>query len=270
MVGDIMDYQLHHGDCVEKMKLMADESIDLTVCSPPYDNIRTYNGNNKANLFDTGKELFRLTKDGGVVCVVLQDSTKDFGKSLTTFSLAVEWVKEIGFKLFECVIYHRNGRPGAWWNKRFRVDHEYILIFIKGNRPKTFDKELLKIPAIHAGAKWHGTQRLTNGSLIPIAKRTQADTKCRGTVWKYETSKSEGNKIKNLHPAPFPDALARDLIYCFSEPNNTVLDPFVGSGTTLVEAIKAGRKGIGIELNQDYLEICKNRIAKETPFAMSM
>ncbi len=255
--------KIYNCDNLEGFGKIDNDSVDLIVTSPPYDGIRDYKGYS-TNISQVGKESFRTLKDGGVLAMVINDGTKDFGKSLTTYRTILDYCDNHGFKLFENIIYSRFGRLGAWWNKRFRVDHEYILIFVKGAKPKTFNKEPLKIPAIHAGAKWHGTQRLTNGALVPISERVQANTKCRGTIWKYEASKSEGNKIKNLHPAPFPDALAKDLIVCFSQENDIVFDPFVGSGTTIIEAIKATRYGIGIEINLDYLEIIKDRINKET------
>lgn len=253
---------LRMGNCLNILKSMDDNSIDLTVTSPPYDQIRDYN-DFTLDLPNIGNELFRVTKDGGVVCIVIQDGTKDFAKSLTTARLMVDWVDRIGFKLFENVIYSRDGRPGAWWNKRFRVDHEYILIFFKGSKPKYFYKEHLKVPAKHAGEVWHGTQRHTNGKLSKIKATVQPDKKCRGTIWHYESSKTERNKIKLLHPATFPDKLAEDLILTFSRPDEIVLDPFTGSGTTLVMAKKNCRQSIGIDISREYIEIAMERLKNE-------
>ena len=245
------------GKCEEKLLELDNESVDFCLFSPPYDQIRDYNSYS-LNLHDVGLRLFDVMKNGSVTCIIIQDGTKDFAKSTTTAHLIVDWVDNIGFRLFENVIYSRDGRPGAWWNKRFRVDHEYILMFLKGRRPKYFDKEHLKIPAKHAGEVWHGTQRLTNGNLIPIKKTVQKNTKCRGTIWKYESSKSERNSIKLQHPATFPDMLARDLILTFSQENETVLDPMCGSGTTLRMAQESNRKYIGIDISKEYLDIAEN------------
>jgi hypothetical protein len=125
-----MSHTLICGDCLEVMKSIQDPFVDLTVFSPPYDAIRDYGSGNKIDLTAIGSELFRLTKDGGVCVVVLQDGTKDFKKSGTTFRTAVNWM-DMGWGLFETLIYKRNGRPGAWWGQRFRVDHEYMLVFLK-------------------------------------------------------------------------------------------------------------------------------------------
>lgn len=252
------------GDCLDIIKNIPDNSIDFGLFSPPYDKIRDYKGFPEINLNSIGQSLYRILKVGGVLCVVIQDGTYNFSKSLTTFRMAINWCDIVGFKLFETLIYKRDGRPGAWWSKRFRVDHEYILVFFKGKKPKTFNKEPLKILSKHAGKVFHGTQRLTNGKTIPIKKTIQKDLKCRGTVWNYEPSKSEHNKIKALHPATFPDKLAEDLIICFSKEEDVIIDIMSGSGTTLVMAKKNNRKWIGIEISSDYCMISKERLEKET------
>ena len=117
-------------DAINALGKIKSNSIDMVVTSPPYDNLRSYEGYN-LDLHQLGLELYRVIKDGGVCAVVLQDQTKNFAKTLTTFRTALDWCDNIGFKLFECCIYHKYGSEGAWWNKRFRVDHEYILIFVK-------------------------------------------------------------------------------------------------------------------------------------------
>ena len=255
--------QFIQGDCLQELASFSDNSIDLTVFSPPYDGIRDYKNNWSFDFVTLGKHLYRVTKDGGVAVVVIGDGTKNFAKSLTSFRLAVNWVDEIGWKLFESVIYKRDGNPGAWWNQRFRVDHEYILMFFKGNRPKTFHKEHLMIPSKHAGKIYSGTDRLTNGGFKKIEPKAVNPLKCRGTVWNYSTSNTEGNRLKLQHPATYPDKLAEDLILCFSEPDDVVLDPMAGSGTTCVMAHNNRRQYIGIEISNEYCEIAQKRIQSE-------
>jgi site-specific DNA-methyltransferase (adenine-specific) len=172
-------------------------------------------------------------------------------------------VDVVGWRLFETVIYKRDGNPGAWWNQRFRVDHEYILIFFKGVKPKSFHKEHLMVPSKHAGKSYSGTDRLTNGGFKIIEKKTVNPLKCRGTVWQYSTSNTEGNRLKLQHPATYPDKLAGDLILCFSEPDGLVLDPMCGSGTTCVAAKQSGRQFIGIEISEEYCRIAQERLKKE-------
>jgi site-specific DNA-methyltransferase (adenine-specific) len=260
----MLNNQILHADCLDALAKFPEASVDLTVFSPPYDGIRDYKKNWTFDFLALGENLFRVTKDGGVAVVVIGDGTKNFAKSLTSFRLAVSWADQVGWKLFETVIYKRDGNPGAWWNQRFRVDHEYILIFFKGAKPKSFHKEHLMVPSKHAGKTYSGTDRLTNGGFKIIEKKTVNPLKCRGTVWQYSTSNTEGNRLKLQHPATYPDKLAGDLILCFSEPNDLVLDPMCGSGTTCVTAKQNGRRYIGIEVSDEYCKIAEERLKKET------
>ena len=256
--------QVINADCLAELPLIPDGFVDLAVFSPPYDGIRDYKKNWAFDYAALGKELFRATKDGGVCAVVMGDGTKDFAKSLTTFRLAVSWVDDIGWQMFEACIYKRDGNPGAWWTQRFRVDHEYILLFFKGKRPTTFDKKHLMIPSKHAGKIYSGTDRLTNGGFKRIEPKAVNPEKCRGTVWQYSTSNTEGNKLKLQHPATFPDKLAEDLILCFSKPDEIVLDPMCGSGTSCVMALRNNRKYIGIDISDEYCRIANERLELES------
>lgn len=249
-------------DCVEGMKkLLPDNSVDVMVTSPPYDSIRDYNGFN-FNLHETGKQVFRVLKEGGIGVVVIQDQTKNFGKSLTSFKTIIDWCDNIGFKLFECVIYRKHGAEGAWWTKRFRVDHEYMPIFLKGERPQYFDKVPLKIPSKHAGKVMTGSgARRTDGSTSTLVTRQINPTKCRGTIWNYLMA-GDKDPVKRKHPAPFPDQIPHDFIQCFCPPGGIVLDPFIGSGSTAVTAKKLGRNYVGFEISEEYCDIAKKIIKK--------
>ncbi|MHB8644852.1 MAG: DNA-methyltransferase [Thermomicrobiales bacterium] len=254
-------------DALQILPQLAENSVDLALFSPPYDEVRDYRGEWTFDFRRLGSDLFRVMKDGGVCAVVVGDGTKDFAKSLTTFRLAVSWCDVVGWKLFECCIYQRHGNPGAWWTKRFRVDHEYILIFFKGKRPKTFSKEHLMVRSKHAGKIYTGTDRLTNGGFKAITPKPVNEMKCRGTIWQYATSNSEGNRLKLKHPATFPDQLAEDIIRCFTEPGDLVLDPMCGSGTTCVAARQQQRRYIGIDVSPEYCEIARERIRREASVA---
>jgi site-specific DNA-methyltransferase (adenine-specific) len=251
------------GDCLETLEQMKPAVVDLTLFSPPYDGIRDYNKDWSFDFSRLGVALHRVTKEGGVCAVVIGDGTKDFAKSLTTFRLALDWCDQAGWRLFENCIYHRDGNPGAWWNQRFRVDHEYVLIFFKGKRPKTFHKEPLMVPSKHAGKVYSGTDRLTNGGFKEITSKEVNPMKCRGTVWRYSTSNTEGNRLKLKHPATFPDKLAEDLVLCFSDPGDLVIDPTAGSGTTCVVAARNRRRYIGIDINPDYCDLARQRLQRE-------
>jgi site-specific DNA-methyltransferase (adenine-specific) len=260
--------QILHGDNVQVLSSLPSEVIDLSVFSPPYDGIRDYNSDWALDVIGLGRELYRTTKDGGIAAMVIGDATKDFAKSLTSFRWALDWCDHCGWRMFETCIYQRAGNPGAWWNRRFRVDHEYIMIFLKGGRPRHFDKSKLMIPSKHAGKIYSGTDRLTNGGTRQIEPKEVNAMKCRGTVWPYSTSNTEGNRTKLRHPATFPDKLAEDLIGCFSEPGDLIADPFSGSGTTCVMARNAGRRYLGIDVSAEYVSIANERLVNETQLRM--
>ncbi len=195
--------------------------------------------------------------------MVIQDQTKNFGKSLTSFRTIVDWCDSFGFKLFETVIYRKYGAEGAWWNKRFRVDHEYIPIFLKGERPRYFNKEHLKIPSKHGGKTMTGGgTRLTNGIRIATRSIKINPMKCRGTIWEYLTA-GDGSRLKHQHPATFPNQLPYDFINCFTPKHGVVLDPFVGSGTTTVAAKNLGHRYIGIDIAPEYCAIAEKRMQEE-------
>ena len=243
---------------------IPNNAVDIVVTSPPYDGIRDYNGFD-LDLHAIGREVFRVLKDGGIAVMVIQDQTKNFGKTLTSFKTIIDWCDNIGFKLFETAIYRKHGAEGAWWNKRFRVDHEYIPIFLKGERPAFFDKENLKIPSKHAGKTIRGGgTRLTNGKRIDTRHITINPTKCRGTVWEYLTA-GDGTRLKHKHPATFPDKLPIDFIQCFCPEEGIVLDPMCGSGTTLMAAKMLGRDYIGVDVSPEYCDLSRKRLLEELP-----
>lgn len=250
-------------DCVEGMKYLPDNSVDLVVTSPPYDGVRAYRGFSY-DLHATGERIFRVLKEGSIAAMVIQDQTIHFGKSLTSFRTIVDWCDNIGFKLFECVIYRKWGTEGAWWKYRFRVDHEYIPLFLKGERPRYFDKEPLKVPSKHGGRVMTGSgNRRTDGTTTRTVTRAINNMKCRGTVWDYLVA-GDKDKLKQQHPAVFPDKIPYDLIRCFCPPNGVVLDPFMGSGSTAVAARRTNRHFIGFEISRDYCELARRRLANTT------
>jgi site-specific DNA-methyltransferase (adenine-specific) len=246
-------------DSIIGLSKIEDNTIDMVVTSPPYDQLRDYD-KKEFDLDGTGEEIFRVLKEGSICAVVLQDQTKNFAKSLTTFKTAVNWCDKIGFKLFETVIYRKHGSEGAWWTKRFRVDHEYIHLFLKGDRPSYFNKTPLKIPSKHGGKTMIGSgNRRTDGSTTKTTTLLINKMKCRGTVWDYLNA-GDKDKLKRMHPAPFPDKIPYDLINCFCKKGGIVLDPFMGSGSTAVSALKLNRNFIGFDISKAYCDIALKRI----------
>lgn len=250
-----------NADCVVAMKSLPPDSIDLTVTSPPYDGLRLYNGYS----FDfeaVARELYRITKPGGVVVWVVGDETKKGDESGTSFRQAL-FFKEIGFKLADTMIYHKTDmafpRHG---HRKYPAAFEYMFVFTKG-APKTFfmirDRANKK-----AGAKMSGTVRSEDGTLKKShsAGRRVAEVGARSNVWGYSIGKGKttGDTYAFAHPAMFPEQLAEDHIISWSNVGDVVFDPFSGAGTTGKMAVKNGRRFIGSDVSDEYCDIAKRRI----------
>ena len=242
------------GDCLDVMKTFEDKSVDLTVTSPPYDNLREYKG----YVFDfegIAKELFRITKDGGVVVWVVGDATINGSESGTSFKQALYFM-EIGFNLHDTEIYHKRGLPNET-DKRYRQDFEYMFILSKGT-PKTFNP-IKDHYNKHEGVKLHGNIRQKDGTTKPVSNPGKIYKKygVRFNVWNVHPQKHFVE-----HPAPFPEQLATDHILSWSNEGDTVLDPFSGSGTTAKMAKINQRNYIGIDISQKYCDIAEKRLEK--------
>lgn len=250
---------IYNMDCVEGMKLIPSNSIDMVMTSPPYDNIRDYTGFS-LNLHEVGVEISRILKDGGICVMVIQDQTTGGRKTGTSFKTIVDWDENTEMDIFETCIYLRRATPGAWWSKRFSVDHEYIPIFIKGKRPNYFNKQHMMIENPSFGITKKSTSRNTDGSTTGFI-HTENPKMCCGTVIHYKNSSRETpkagtiGKLKLQHPATFPDKMVSDFIQCFTTENMVVLDPFMGSGTVARIAKGINRKYIGFELSEEYYNL---------------
>lgn len=246
------------GDCADVLKTLPDNSVDLTVTSPPYDSLRKYHGLDFETFKQVAHQLLRVTKPGGVVVWVVADATVNGSESGTSFRQALHF-KECGFNLHDTMIYHAEKPPLT--HNRYEQKFEYMFVLSNG-RPKTFNG--LRERSKYAGQTKGMTFRHDGMNLEQAHKKAPvAETKLRGNVWTYKVGKHHSTKdtIAFQHPAIFPDQLAYDHILSWSNPGDTVLDPFMGSGTTGKMAALAGRRFIGIEREPKYLEIAKARIA---------
>ena len=245
---------LHNGDCLKYMRTLPDGVFDLTVTSPPYDNLRTYGKDFDAAKFDWQSiiaELHRVTKTGGVVVWVVADATIKGSETGTSFRQAL-WAMECGFNLHDTMIYRTNKPPMN--DNRYQSCFEYMFVFSKG-KPKVFNA--LKTKCKHAGKR--NTSRIyvnADGSTKKMSKPgVYNQTKVLENIWFF----SSGNDRPG-HPAPFPESLARDHILSWSNAGDTVFDPMMGSGTTGKMAKLHGRKFVGCELDAGYFEIARQRI----------
>jgi len=247
--------RIYNEDCLEGMKRIQDGFVDLTVTSPPYDNLRTYNGNIEQWSFEKfqgiAKELYRVTKHGGMVVWVVGDSTSKFCESFTSFKQALKF-HEIGFNLLDTMIYYKQNYAPAYPSlRRYANQFEYMFVFSKG-KPKTFNP-IQKQKARNKTEKVAFRQK--DGSLTRKVKPEGRETKDASNVWEYAV----GGNLTG-HPAVFPELLAQDHILSWSNEEDVVLDPFMGSGTTAKMALLNNRNFIGFELDKDYYEASKKRL----------
>lgn len=235
------------------MAKMPDNFIDLTVTSPPYDNLRTYNG--YSFVFESvAKELYRVTKKGGVVVWVVGDATIKGSETGTSFKQAL-YFKEIGFNLHDTMIYLKPSVGGARGSLRaYNQAFEYMFVFSKENINKA---NIIKdVKNKNGGRLVKYSSSGVNGGSSEDKKKVCALFGRRSNVWKIETVKSKNNG----HPAPFPEQLANDHIISWSNEGDLVYDPFMGSGTTAKMAIINKRNWIGSEISEEYCKIAERRI----------
>ena len=253
-------YQLLHGDCLELMKKMQNNYIDLTVTSPPYDNLRTYNGNVAQWNFDKFKliaqELYRITKDGGVVVWVVGDATIKGSETGTSFRQAL-WFIECGFNLHDTMIYQKKTPPKT--HNRYEQEFEYMFVFSKG-KPKTFNP--IMIPKKYMDKRNNKAFGRNKTDEHDMGFSSQKTDRIKGNIWEYMVGGGKSTKDKEAfkHPAIFPEQLANDHILSWSNEGDLVFDPFTGSGTTGKMAMLNNRKFIGCEIDEEYMNIAKRRI----------
>lgn len=247
--------KIYNMDCVDGMRLLDDCTIDLTVTSPPYDNLREYNGYS-FDFENVAKELYRITKEGGVVVWIVADATINGSETGTSFKQALYFM-ECGFNLHDTMIWRKPNAGSIGSLNRYENVFEYMFVFSKG-KPKTAN--IIKDRKNkRSGEKQHGSIRQKDGTVrktTGYGKREIAEFGRRHNVWDIAPCKS---KKERLHPAPFPQQLASDHILTWSNENDLVLDSFMGSGTTSKMAISNNRKYIGFEVSEEYCNIANKR-----------
>lgn len=251
---------LYHGDNVQTMReAIPDASIDLVVTSPPYDNLRTYGGHTW-DFEGVAQQLWRVIKPGGVVVWVVADATVDGSETGTSFRQALHFM-EIGFRLHDTMIWNKGGFSDVGSTQtRYGPVVEFMFVLSKG-KPITFNALKDRRNAVPF-RKISGTVKDASGVARPASNigKVLGEFGIRFNDWVIPPDRD------SLHPAPFPEALARDHILSWSNESDTVLDPFSGSGTTIKMARLMGRKGIGIEIHQEYCDIAVERLRQKLLF----
>jgi site-specific DNA-methyltransferase (adenine-specific) len=271
-------------DCVEFTKRIPNNSIDMVLTSPPYDSLRNYNKQNTFN-FETfkqlSKELYRVLKEGAIIVWIVSDSTINGSETGTSFRQAL-YFKEIGFGLFDTMIYEKNGVSTPDRNRYYQV-FEYMFILVKPtennntienkkDKTRIISKTCITPKAFnplndrknkHTGSWGRQSHRNINGNLIQSKERIFCkEYGKRFNIWKYNTGMkcTTNDNIAYLHPALMPEKLAEDHILSWSNENDLVFDPFRGGGTTAKMSLKHNRNYIGCDISEEYCNIARERV----------
>lgn len=249
--------KIYAENCLDTMARMPDGFIDLTVTSPPYDNLRKYNGY-EFDFEPIARELFRVTKKGGVVVWVVGDATINGSETGTSFRQAL-YFKEIGFNLHDTMIYSKDGFRYPFPN-RYHQTFEYMFVLSVG-APAAVN--LLKDRRNkHLETNGTNLKRELDGSWSRREGFTPTEFGARYNIWQYGIGKYKTTSDPEAwgQPAIFPESLARDHILSWSNEGDLVYDPFMGSGTTAKAAHQLNRRWIGSEISEEYVELANKRL----------
>lgn len=257
---DNENFTLYKDDAEEALKSMEDNTVDLVVTSPPYDNLRRYSGIgdtwNHNKFCAIAQELYRVVKPGGVVVWVVNDKTEKGSKSGTSFRQALYFM-EIGLNLNDTMIWRKTNPMPQVKQPRYSSCFEYMFVFSKGT-PKTFNPIMRECKL--GGKLYDSTAKNMDGEsgrhkLTYNVNKEMVDY----NIWDIAVAQN-----KTSHPAVYPIEIPLKHIQSWSNEGDVVLDPFMGSGTTGLAALELNRKFIGIELNEEYFELSKQRILEKS------
>jgi len=264
-ISDIINHVFNE-DCLLTMSKMPDNYVDLVLTSPPYDHLRSYNGNNKFEFEKIAVELTRVLKTGGVIVWIVGDGMYKGSETGTSLKQALFFRENCGLRLHDTMIFEKNTTtyPAKPDGMRYTQCFEYMYVFSKGGKPKTvnliIDKKNRWSGTTNFGQK---TDRNENDELIRVRKfKPIPEYSPRTNIWRYVTGNgySTEDKFAHQHPAIFPEALAEDHILTWTEEGDLVYDCFAGSGTTLKLSKKLNRKFIGSEINEEYFQLIGERL----------
>ena len=260
---DTFDLPLNNfyiGESVEWMQdNMPSNFVDLTVTSPPYSDLRNYKGF-LFNFECIAKELYRITKESGIVVWVVGDKIHNGGETLTPFKQGL-YFKDIGFNMHDTMIYQKNAFPFPD-KTRYAQVFEYVFVLSKGN-PKTTNIKQVPTKVKNRNKNKKSSYRTQSGEVAPMLYTIGKDKRNKENIWLYEVGymKTTKDKIAYKHPAQFPEQLAEDHILSWSNGGDIVFDPMCGAGTTCKMAWLNNRKFIGVDCSEEYInDICIPRL----------
>lgn len=254
--------------CMDALELLAqlpDGSVDMVLTSPPYDNLRTYNGFTW-DFESIARQTYRVLKAGGVLVWVVGDATANGSETLTSMRQALYFVDVCGFKMHDTMIYNKNSKNPNIHHPRYMQQFEYMFVLSKGDVLKL--NALMERNNLAGQARILSTKTQRNGEKKVWGQAlAYAETSKRGNIWTYTTGAASGDDMMAFdHPAPFPEQLAHDHIYSWSNPGDIVLDYFMGSGTTAKIARNLGRRFVGCDLSHEYVQLANTRLQNTDPY----
>jgi site-specific DNA-methyltransferase (adenine-specific) len=243
---------------------LDEDSIDLTVTSPPYDLLRLYDGFT-FDLPGIVDQLYRVTRIGGAVAWIVCDASKNGAETGTSFAQVMEFQRQ-GWRLHDTMIYQKSGvsRPG---NVRYHQAFEFMFVFSKGTKPKfrPLQDRANKTAGLKRNTK-SMTKRDAAGNLTPrrVNHKTYITNPhgIRTNIWTYSTGPKQTapDDLWQQHPAVMPLDLAADHILSWGDPGDTVLDPLAGSGQVPIAADILGREWIAIDCSPRYCYLIEQRL----------
>lgn len=260
---------IYHCDAVDLLVALADDSIDMILTSPPYDNLRTYGGHSEFDFEAIAQDSYRVLKPGGVLVWIVGDATINGSETLTSMRQALYFVDVVGFKMHDTMIYHKHGSQVNNHHPRYIDSFEYMFILSKG-RVCSANLQKKKNKTQNVKTLSPGTKMQRNGRLMRYNRQTLNRFSIMPNVWLLNVGGGNITKDKDAyqHPAMFPEKLAERHILTWSNPGDVVLDYFMGSGTSAKMARNNGRDYIGCDVNADYVKLARERLAK--PYTVNM
>lgn len=254
-----LNWELHLGDAAEVLRELPAQSVQCVLTSPPYDDLRTYDGLCEWDFEAIAQELYRVLCPGGIVCWNVADQTVDGSETLTSLKQAIYFKETVGFRVHDTMIWQKSNfaHPES---VRYHQVWEYIFVLSKGTT-RCFNPIKDKRNK-YARAFGRNSDRLRDGTMKQQARHDYADYGMRGNVWQCKTAGQENICCALDHPAMMSEELCEGLLLSWSNPGDTVLDPFVGSGTTCAMALRHGRKTVGIDISEDYLKMSIERLRR--------
>lgn len=249
-------------DCVNGLKILPDEVVDLVVTSPPYGTIRGYKNGCEYDFPGVANELNRVLKPGGVIVWIVGDQTINGGETLNSFKQALYFKENCGLTIHDTMIFKKKTLSFPDFT-RYYPSFEYMFIISKG-KLKTFNPIRDRKNITGGVQKVHGLERKGDGEEFgerSCLGKVLEQYGVRWNVWEVDTGggKTTKDKYAFKHPALMPEKLAYDHIRSWSNPGDFVVDPFNGAGTTTKMAKILGRNYYGIDLSKDYCEIAVKR-----------